>query len=228
MHHPERIPGYSYGTSSATPSPLTLEDLMELKAAVGLTDEDEAALRAAGEVLAPRAADMVAAWRGQVGQHPFLARYSAHPDGTPNPEYAAASTLRFDRWVIDACTRPLDQAWLDQQHEIGLRHNRAKKNQTDHADSVDHIPLRYLLAFTAVIITTARDVSGGRSAHSPSASTQMHAAFTKSVMLHVTVWTRAYTSETASGDRVSTGVAASLKRPKGPARGEALRRGRWP
>ena len=84
----------------------------------------------------------------------------------PNPEYGAASTLRFDRWVIDACTRPLDQAWLDQQHEIGLRHNRAKKNQTDHADSVDHIPLRYLLAFTAVIITTARNylADGERSA----------------------------------------------------------------
>ena len=193
VHHPERIPGYSYGTSSATPSPLTLDDLMELKAAVGLTGADDAALRAAGEVLAPRAAEMVDAWRSQVGKHPFLARYSAHPDGTPNPEYAAASTLRFDRWVIDACTRPLDQAWLDQQHEIGLRHNRAKKNQTDHADSVDHIPLRYLLAFTAVIIVTARNyLADGQ--HTPEHVDAMHAAFTKSVMLHVTVWTRAYTT----------------------------------
>lgn len=192
LRHPERIPGYSYGTTSAGPSPLTLADLMELKAAVGLTDGDEAALRAAGEVLAPRAVDMVDAWRGQVGQHPFLARYSAHPDGSPNRGYGAASTLRFDRWVIDACTRPLDQAWLDQQHEIGLRHNRAKKNQTDHADSVDHIPLRYLLAFTAVIITTARNylADGERSTEQVD---EMHAAFTKSVMLHVTVWTRAYT-----------------------------------
>ncbi|TPG32668.1 protoglobin domain-containing protein [Mycolicibacterium hodleri] len=193
LHHPERIHGYSYGTASAGPSPLSLDDLMKLKAAVGLTDQGDAALRAAGEVLAPRAADMVTAWRTQVGQHPFLALYSAHPDGSPNPEYGAASTLRFDRWVIDACTRPLDQAWLDQQHEIGLRHNRAKKNQTDHADSVDHIPLRYLLAFTAVIITSARDflADEGRSTEQID---EMHAAFTKSVMLHVTVWTRAYTA----------------------------------
>ncbi|TPG36694.1 protoglobin domain-containing protein [Mycolicibacterium hodleri] len=193
--HPERIPGYSYGTSSATPSPLTLDDLMKLKAAVGLTDSDDAVLRPAGEVLTPRAAEMVDAWRSQVGQHPFLARYSAHPDGSPNPEYAAASTLRFDRWVIDACTRPLDQAWLDQQHEIGLCHNRAKKNQTDHADSVDHIPLRYLLAFTAVIIVTARNFLADERS-SPEHVDEMHAAFTKSVMLHVTVWTRAYTSST--------------------------------
>ncbi len=194
LHHPERIPGYSYG-NDATPSPLTLDDLKELKAAVGLTDDDDQALRAAAELLAPRAADMVTAWRTQVGQHPFLARYSAHPDGSPNPEYGAASTLRFERWVIDACTRPLDQAWLDQQYEIGLRHNRAKKNLTDHADSVDHIPLRYLLAFTAVIITTARTyLTDPR--HSAEQIDDMHAAFTKSVMLHVTVWTRAYTSAT--------------------------------
>jgi len=194
LHNPERIPGYSYGTGSATQSPLSLDDLTKLKAAVGLTDADESVLRAAGEVLAPRAAEMVAAWRSQVGRHPFLARYSAHPDGTPNPEYAAASTLRFDRWVIDACTRPLDQAWLDQQHEIGLRHNRAKKNQTDRADSVDHIPLRYLLAFTAVIITTARNfLADGR--HTPEHIDEMHVAFTKSVMLHVTVWSRAYTTD---------------------------------
>lgn len=195
LHHPDRISGYSYGTSSAASSPLTLDDLMKLRAAVGLTDADDNALRAAGEVLAPRAADMVNAWRTQVGQHPFLARYSAHPDGTPNPQYAAASTLRFDRWVIDACTRPLDQAWLNQQHEIGLRHNRAKKNHTDHADSVDHIPLRYLLAFTAVIITTARNFLADAH-HSAQHIDEMHTAFTKSVMLHVTVWTRAYTSDT--------------------------------
>ena len=195
LRHPERIPGYGYGTAGAGPSPLTLDDLMKLKTAVGLTDADDAALGAAGEVLAPRAAEMVDAWRNQVGQHPFLARYSAHPDGRPNPEYGAASTLRFDRWVIDACTRPLDQAWLDQQHEIGLRHNRAKKNQTDHADSVDHIPLRYLLAFTAVIITTARRYLEDER-FSPEQVAEMHAAFTKSVMLHVTVWTRAYTDAT--------------------------------
>ena len=32
--------------------------------------------------------------------------------------------------------QPLDQAWLDYQHEIGLRHTRNRKNTTDHADSV--------------------------------------------------------------------------------------------
>ena len=31
---------------------------------------------------------------------------------------------------------------LDYQQEIGLRHTRRTKNQTDGADAADHIPLR--------------------------------------------------------------------------------------
>jgi len=193
--HPEQIPGYTYGTDQAAHSPLTLDDLDQLKAAVGLTADDEHALREAGAVLASQADDMVTAWRAQLAEHPFLARYSAHPDGTPNPEYGAASKPRFDRWIIDVCTRPLDQSWLDYQHEIGLRHTRAKKNTTDHADSLDHIPLRYLLAFTAIVITSSRRylAAGG---HPDGQVDRMHSAFTKSVMLHVTVWTRAYVDGT--------------------------------
>ena len=79
------------------------------------------------------------------------------PDGTPNPEYGAASKPRFDRWIIDACTRPLDQDWLNYQHEIGLRHTSAKKTKTDNADSLNHIPMRYVLAFSAVVIARARE-----------------------------------------------------------------------
>jgi hypothetical protein len=56
---------------------------------------------------------------------------------------------------------------------------------------LDHIPLRYLLAFTAVVIATSRDYLAAAGA-SPEQVDRMHAAFTKSVMLHVTVWTRPY------------------------------------
>jgi Protoglobin len=191
LEHPDRIPGYTYGRTDAARSPLTLEDLDHLKAVVGLTADDEAALMDAASLLAGQADDMVIAWRAQLRLLPWMAGYSGHPDGTPNPEYGAASRPRFDRWIIDACTRPLDQAWLDYQQEIGLRHTRAKKNQTDHADSLDHIPMRYLLAFTTVVITSSRGylAAGGASG---AELDRLHAAFTKSVLLHVTVWTRAY------------------------------------
>jgi hypothetical protein len=118
------------------------------------------------------------------------APYSQHPDGSPNPEYGAATKPRFDRWIIDACVRPLDQDWLNYQHEIGLRHTAAKKNSTEGADSAPFIPMRYVLAFTAVVISTARQfLAQGASGETLD---RLHAAFTKSVMLHVTVWTRAY------------------------------------
>jgi hypothetical protein len=91
----------------------------------------------AGEVLTDQAEDMVTAWRTRLAEHPHLAIYSAAPDGSLNPDYSAASKPRFVRWVIDACTRPFDQTWLDYQ-EIGLRHTRDKKNVTDHVESVDH------------------------------------------------------------------------------------------
>jgi Protoglobin len=188
---PERIAGYTYGSDEAATSPLTMEDLERLKAVVWLTPEDEVALAEAAAVLADQADDMVTAYRKRLGELPFMRPYSGHPDGTPNPEYGAASKPRFDRFIIDACTRPLDQDWLNYQHEIGLRHTRAKKNATDHADSLDHIPMRYLLAFTAVVIATARDFLAAKGA-SPEQVDRMHSAFTKSVMLHVTVWTRPY------------------------------------
>jgi Protoglobin len=195
LQHPGQIHGYTYGTSEAAQSPLTLEDLARLKEAVWLTDDDEQALRDAAGILGPQADDMVTAWRARLGEQPWLAGYSGHPDGTRNPEYAAATKPRFDRWIIDACTRPLDQDWLNYQQEIGLRHTPAKKNKTDNADSADLIPMRYLLAFTAVVIATSRDylAAGGGS---PDQVSRMHSAFTKSVMLHVTVWTRAYLDAT--------------------------------
>jgi hypothetical protein len=38
---------------------------------------------------------------------------------------------RFVQWVLNACFRPHDQAWLDYQEEIGQRPTPEKKNHTD-------------------------------------------------------------------------------------------------
>ncbi|MBV9819872.1 MAG: hypothetical protein JOZ07_16190 [Solirubrobacterales bacterium] len=191
LAHPEQIPGYDLGRDRSARSPLTLDELAKLEAAAGLTDHDDRRLAEAGEILTPYAAEMVDAWRALLAPHPHLARYSQHPDGTADEAYAAASHPRFARWIIDVCTRPRDQAWLDYQHEIGLRHTHQKKNQTDGSDSPEHIPMRYLLAFTGPVIATTREflARSGRPADDIDA---LHAAFTKAVMLNVTLWTRAY------------------------------------
>jgi hypothetical protein len=51
--------------------------------------------------------------------------------------------------------------------------------------------MRYLLAFTSVVVTSARDYLAATGAPADQVE-RMHRAFTKSVFLHVTVWTRAY------------------------------------
>lgn len=84
----QQIPGYTYGTSEAAHSTSGLDDLDKLKAAVGLTEEDQRYLRmAAADVLADQADDMVTAWRAQLGEHQHLATYSTPrtQTGPPTP-----------------------------------------------------------------------------------------------------------------------------------------------
>lgn len=187
------IPGYAFGTADSATSPLTLAELDLLKQSAGFTTEEERWLRAAGEVLDDQAEALVDHWRSLIAAHPHLAQYSATPDGQPNTEYGAASRPRFVQWVRDVCRRPYDRAWLDYQHEIGLRHTHAKKNQTDGVASAPHIPLRYVLAFTAMVVTTTRPFLASKG-HSADDVDRMHQAWTKAVMLHVTLWSAAYVS----------------------------------
>jgi hypothetical protein len=185
------IVGYTYGTSVVAPSPITMEDLAHLKETATFTTEDERWLRRAGAILADQAEEMVDTWRAVIGEHPFLAHYSANPDGTPNARYSAASKPRFAQWIRDTCERPYDQAWLDYQQEIALRHTRAKKNKTDDVDSAPYIPLRYVLAFVPVILLTTKPFleKGGDSVADVE---RMYAAWCKTVLLQVALWSRAY------------------------------------
>jgi len=189
MTRPDQIEGYTFGR--ATHSPVTLEELDLLERTMQWSDEDERYLKLAREVLANQAEAMVDAWRGVIASQPHLARYSAFPDGRSNAAYSAASKPRFIRWVTDVFTRPRDQAWLDYQQEIGLRHTREKKNRTDQAESAEHIPYRYFLAFVPVILLTTREFLG-RKGHSAEDVERMHAAWTKVVLLHMTLWSRPY------------------------------------
>jgi hypothetical protein len=181
----------SQSTETVAPSPVTMKELELLKQTMQWSEIDDRHLRRAGEVLRGRAEELVDTWRNVISDEPHLARYSAFPDGRPNREYSAASRPRFVQWVIDACTRPWDRDWLNYQHEIGLRHTREKKNQTDQVESVDHIPYRYLLAFAPVILLSAGELLRAAATDADEGE-GMCAAWTKSVMLHLTLWTRPY------------------------------------
>ncbi len=190
----ETIHGYTYGTEQVAKSPVSLEDLALLKAATMFTEEDERYLRMAGEVLADQIDEILDLWYGWVGSHPHLVYYFSGPDGQPDPRYLQAVRARFGQWILDTCNRPHDQAYLDYAHEIGLRHHRTKKNQTDGVQSVPHIPLRYLIAFIYPISSTIKPFLA-RKGHSPEEVEKMHQAWFKAVVLQVALWSYPYAKE---------------------------------
>lgn len=186
----EAIPGYGYG--SAERSPLGVEDLELLKQTVLFTEEDERYLRMAGDVLEGQVEEVLDLWYGFVGSHPHLIYYFSGADGEAIGEYLERVRGRFGQWILDTCRRPYDQEWLDHQQEIALRHTRAKKNRTDGVDSVEHIPLRYMVAFIYPITATIKGFLE-RGGHSAGEVEKMHQAWFKSVVLQVTLWSQPYT-----------------------------------
>jgi len=188
MNH---IPGYTYGTSQVAPSPLTLEDLDNLKKAVLFTEEDERYLRMAGEVLADQIEEVLDVWYGFVGSHPHLVYYFTDGKGNANAEYLAAVRKRFGQWILDTCNRPYDKDWLNYAHEIGLRHHRTKKNETDGVNSVPVVNYRYMVAFIYPITATIKPFLA-KKGHSAEEVEKMHQAWFKSVVLQVALWSAPY------------------------------------
>ncbi len=186
------IAGYTYG--SAAPSPVPMKEFEELKQAVLFTAEDAKYLKMAGEVLKDQIDAVLDLWYGFVGSHPHLVYYFAGPDGKPDADYLAQVRKRFGQWILDTCTRPYDQTWLNYQHEIGLRHHRTKKNQTDRVRSVPHVPLRYLIAFIYPITATIKPFLA-KKGHSPDEVDKMHQAWFKSVTLQVALWSSPYAKD---------------------------------
>lgn len=103
------------------------------------SEEDEKYLRQAGEVLQDQIEEVLDLWYSYVGSHPHLAYHFSDLNHQLHQEYLAAVRKRFHQWILYTCNRPYDQDWLNYQQEIGLRHTRIKKNQTDNVQSASTI-----------------------------------------------------------------------------------------
>jgi Protoglobin len=188
----EEIHGYGYGSAEVAASSVSRDELEKLKVTVGFTDEDERALRMAGEVLADQTKQVVAHWRsGIIAGIPHLARHSRSPENQPLPEYLAASNLRFQQWILDTCLRTYDQEWLDYQQEIALRHTSEKKNKVDGVQSTPYVPLRDIIAFVPVMNETIKPYLAAKG-HSADDVEKMHRAWVKSLQLQIALWSRLY------------------------------------
>lgn len=188
------IPGYSYGDAAVSASPVSMTELEQLKRTVGWSPDDPRLLEMAGEVLRDQVRSVVEHWRGRIiASIPHLARHSRDIHGDKLPDYLGRSNLRFEQWILDTCFRPYDQAWLDYQNEIAVRHMAARKNMTDHVQSTAYVPLRDVIAFTAVMNDTILPYLRAKG-HGLAEVERMHSAWRKSLQLQLALWTKPYMS----------------------------------
>lgn len=185
------VPGYTFGTPAISRSPVTLADFEQMKASVLFGEADVEALRRSGDVLSDQVEAILDVWYGFVGSQPHLLASFSSKDGKPLGDYLARVRRRFAQWILDTARADYDQRWLDYQHEIGLRHHRIKKNATDNAPSTDIIPFRNLFALVFPVTFTLRPFLA-KKGHGPEDVEKMYAAWLKSCLLQLTLWSHPY------------------------------------
>ena len=186
------IPGYTYGTDAPMRSPVSLATFEEMKRSVLFGDGDTTQLRASYAVVKDQVEAILDVWYGFVGSNPhLLASFTAKSDGKPLGDYLGAVRKRFGQWILDTARAEYDQSWLDYQHEIGLRHHRIKKNTTDGAASTAIVPFRNLFALVFPVTFTLRPFLA-KNGHSAEEVEQTYAAWVKSCLLQVTLWSQPY------------------------------------
>lgn len=187
--------GYTFGAPNLTGSPVTLENLAELKASLLWSDADTVALRRAGEILVPQTEAILDVWYGFVGANPHLVSTFNGVDGTPDADYLAAVRGRFGQWIADVCNRDYDETWLAYQEEVAQRHHTSKKNQTDGVSSTSaYVPLRHLVALIVPITITIRGFLANGVADEAEVET-MYQAWFKAVTLSAVLWSRPYSPD---------------------------------
>ena len=189
------IPGYTAGAQTLARSPLSLEAFATMQKSVLFDDQDVRALRQSFDVVKDHVEAILDVWYGFVGSQPHLLASFTHRDsGAPLGDYLGAVRRRFGQWILDTARADYDQAWLDYQHEIGLRHHRAKKNATDGAASTDLVPFRNLFALIFPVTFTLRPFLA-KKGHSAEDVEKMYAAWVKSCLLQVTLWSHPYVKD---------------------------------
>ena len=176
-------------------APISMEEFQELAQTALFTTDDVQHLRMSWDVLRDQVEAVLDVWYSFIGAHPFLLQtFSRRSDGQPDQRYLAAVRQRFARWIEDTAKANYDQQWLNDQYEIGLRHHRTAKNRTDHVDSVDIVPFRYIVPLVSPLAATLKPFLASKS-HTPDQVEKMDQAWLKSMLLQVTLWSQPYVKE---------------------------------
>jgi hypothetical protein len=195
MNQPHSAPGYAYGAPSLQRAPYSPDDLAALQKTLLFTDDDVVALRQSKLILADHTDAILDVWYGFVASTPELVVFFGDvTTGQPDAGYLAAVRKRFALWILDTADAKYDQRWLDWQYEIGLRHNKIRKNQTDRVNSTAQVNLRYVLSLTIPVTTTLKPFLASKGA--PAAEVEkMHAAWVKAVLLQTILWSQPYVKD---------------------------------
>ncbi|WP_437907071.1 protoglobin domain-containing protein [Sorangium sp. So ce327] len=189
------IHGYTVGTHAVATSPVLPADFEDMKKSALFGEEDVKYLRLSHDVVKDQVEQILDVWYGFVGANPhLLASFTGKADGKPLGDYLGGVRKRFGQWILDTARAEYDQKWLDYQHEIGLRHHRIKKNKTDGAPSTDLVPFRNLFALIFPVTLTLKPFLA-KKGHSAEEVEKMHAAWVKSCLLQVTLWSYPYVKE---------------------------------
>ena len=187
-----RAPGYALGQPTLARAPYSMADLAALQKSMLFGADDVAALRQSKAILADQTEAILDVWYGFVASTPELVVFFGDTrSGQPDGAYLAAVRKRFALWILDTADAKYDQAWLDWQYEIGLRHNRVKKNKTDGAHGPAQVDFRYLPALTIPITTTLKPFLAKKGASAADVE-KMHAAWVKAVLLQAILWSHPY------------------------------------
>lgn len=166
-----------------------------MKQSVLFGDDDIQQLRKSHDILKGQEEAILDVWYGFVASTPHLvASFASRQTGEPLGDYLGAVRKRFARWILDTARAEYDQTWLDYQHEIAHRHYRTGKNRTDGADSTDIVPFRDLFLLIFPVTHTLRPFLA-RHGHSAEDLDAMHAAWVKSCLLQITLWSHPYVKE---------------------------------
>ena len=195
MNQPHSVPGYAYGAPSLQRAPYSPADLAGLQKTLLFTEDDVAALRQSKLILADQTDAILDVWYGFVASTPELVVFFGDvTTGKPDAGYIAAVRKRFALWILDTADANYDQRWLDWQYEIGLRHNKIKKNQTDRVNSTAQVNLRYVLSLTIPVTTTLKPFLANKGASAAEVE-KMHAAWVKAVLLQTILWSHPYVKD---------------------------------
>lgn len=185
-------PGYALGQATLARAPYSMADLVALQKSMLFGADDVAALRQSKAILADQTEAILDVWYGFVASTPELVVFFGDTrSGQPDGAYLAAVRKRFALWILDTADATYDQAWLDWQYEIGLRHNRLKKNKTDGAHGPAQVDFRYLPALTIPITTTLKPFLAKKGASAADVE-KMHAAWVKAVLMQAILWSHPY------------------------------------